>query len=79
MKIIVQQPIPKKKSFQDYERLAVEIIKLPATYDGVGDCIEVPYSPEDARRYIEGRSNYKILIRQIEVGVWRIWKGIRPI
>ena len=81
MQIIRNQFVPKKKkkSFQDYERLALAIVALtPFSYEeGKGDCIEVGFNPEDCRRYVEQRSNYKLTIRQVSKTKWRVWKEIK--
>ena len=71
MQIIKQQTIPNKiKWLKDCELVAIQVAKLEPVKNGVGDCLQVHFNPEDARQY----TNSKLTIRQVEPNLWRVWR-----
>lgn len=81
MKIIRNQWVPVKKSFLDYELITMKLAALKAIdlATGKGDCLELDFNPEDARKYAEQRSNWKLVIRQVSLTKWRVWKVLIPL
>jgi len=78
--ILRNQLVPQKQSFIDYERIAFQVVALkPVDENGMGDCIETNIWPENIRRYVEDSSNYHLIVRQVDVNKWWIFKAINEI
>lgn len=80
IKILHNQPVPIKRELavKRWEKIGLIIVALNNINQEtrLGDCLEVDFNPEGLRQYINKVSNYDLLIIEIDINVWRIWKKV---
>lgn len=75
IKLVRQQPVPPKRSFNDVELVAHKAMVLSTVKDGYGDCLETDFDPSDFKHYLTiEHTRVKFVIRQISETRWRVWR-----